>query len=85
MEEDEEKSDDSSDHHGSVEDCKSSTEVEYEPDIWGTPYRSINSGQCVPDRFLVLTLFLLYEAQRRVTGWGMRYLTRPQLRQSREE
>ena len=51
MEEDEEKSDDSSDHHGSVEDCKSSTEVEYEPDIWGTPYRSINSGQCVPDRF----------------------------------
>ncbi len=51
MEEDEEKSDDSSDHHGSVEDCKRSTEVEYEPDIWGTPYRSINSGQCVPDRF----------------------------------
>ena len=60
MEEDEEKSDDSSDHHGSVEDCKSSTEVAYEPDIWGTPYRSINSGQCVPDRFLT-TLFLLYE------------------------
>ena len=50
MEEDEEKSDDSSDHHGSVEDCKSSTEVAYEPDIWGTPYRSIDSGQCVPDR-----------------------------------
>lgn len=35
--------------------------------------------------FLVLTLFLLYRAQRRATGWGMRYLTRPQLRQSREE
>ena len=51
MEEDEEKSDDSSDHHGSVEDCKSSTEVAYEPDIWETPYRSIDSGQCVPDRF----------------------------------
>ena len=37
MEEDEEKSDDSSDHHGSVEDCKSSTEVAYEPDIVGNP------------------------------------------------
>ena len=34
MEEDEEKSDDSSDHHGSVKTAKSSTEVEYEPEIW---------------------------------------------------
>ena len=35
--------------------------------------------------FLVLTLFLLYEGATKGYWLGMRYLTRPQLRQSREE
>lgn len=61
MEEDEEKSDDSSDHHGSVEDCKSSTEVAYEPDIWGTHIAVSILDSVFRIVFLVLTLFLLYE------------------------